>query len=290
MLPSGTLRSKSLAGLILFPALTLPAQSQEPAVIESGEASVRVFGEVVDRRSGEPVPLAAISLLPFAGQVSAAQAIWTGQSDAMGRFRTETISVGAYRLDVRVLPFSELTYVLVLPEEGLVDLRVEMVGVDYQLEPIVASARRMTKLQTEGFYDRQQAGIGTFMARGDIDASMARSVSDLFRSVPGATIVQGSGLAGNRVGLRGGCTPLFVVDGLPLTGPVAIDNLMHVNDVEGVEVYHRGSVPIQYAGQTTCGAVVLWSRDPVTTEGGAPSWKRVLAAVGVGALVLIGVR
>lgn len=64
-------------------------------MIESGEASVRVLGEVVDRRSGEPVPLAAISLLPFAGQVSVAQAIWAGQSDAMGLFQTETIPVGA---------------------------------------------------------------------------------------------------------------------------------------------------------------------------------------------------
>lgn len=280
----------ALAGLVLIPALRLPAQAQDALSDEAVEERIQLFGEVVDRRTGEPIPIAAITLLPLGGQVSSEQPVWSGQSDEAGRFVTETIPIGAYRLNVRAVPFSRLTYTLILAEEGVVDVRVEMVGADYELEPIVASARRMTRLETEGFYEREKVGLGHFVDREDIEGRVATQVSDLFRSVPGARVIQGRGLSSAAIGLRGGCTPLFVLDGSLLSSPVSLDNLIDVNGLEGMEVYHAAAVPIQYSGLTTCGVVMLWSRDPISNSGRALTWKRALAAVGIGALIVLGGR
>jgi hypothetical protein len=81
-----------------------------------------------------------------------------------------------------------------------------------------------------------------------------------------------------------------VIDGMMLQGPVVIDELLSTMHVEAVEVYHGATAPIRYAGQTNCGVVMVWTRDPVTTEGRPLSWKRVAAAVGLGLLAFFGTR
>ena len=55
------------------------------------------------------------------------------------------------------LPFSPLSHLLLLlPEAGIVDVRVQMVPVDFALEPVVVAARRITKLEREGLYERRR--------------------------------------------------------------------------------------------------------------------------------------
>ena len=115
-------------------------------------------------------------------------------------------------------------------------------------------------------------------------------MSDLFRSVPGARVIQGRGLSSASIVLRGGCTPLFVLDGSLLASPVNIDTWISVNSLEGIEVYNSATAPAQYTGLTTCGVVMLWSRDPFTLP--APrelTWRRILAALGIGALIVLDV-
>jgi hypothetical protein len=279
----------ALAGLVLLPSLTGLARAQDPISDEAVEERVQLFGEIVDRRTGEPIPIAAVTLRPPGDQLDSAEPVWSGQSDEIGRFQAGAIPVGAYQLNVIAVPFSRLTYTLILAEEGVVDVRIEMVGFDYQLEPVVASARRMTQLETRGFYERRRVGLGHFVDREDIDSQMAVRVSDLFRSVPGARVIPGRGNSTTIV-LRGGCTPLFVLDGSILARPVALDTWISVNGLEGIEVYHAAAAPVQYTGRTTCGVVMLWSRDPLSLSTPRElSWKRILAAVGIGALIVLDV-
>ena len=267
-----------------------PALGQDPAAAEDTGEIVQLVGTVVDRRTGDPIPLAQVELFPF--PVEGGEPVWSGQSDGRGRFRTESIPLGAYRLDVEMLPFTSLAHPIVFSEEGIVDLRVEMVRVDYELEAVVVSARRQTVLERSGFLERQERGIGHFVTRDDIEASAALRVSDLFRRIPGARVVRGSrgGIESARVLLRGGCTPRVVIDGMMLTGPVVIDDLVATTQVEAVEVYHGSNVPVRYAGRSGCGVVMVWTRDPVTTEGRPLTWRRALVAAGLGLLAFFGTR
>lgn len=267
-----------------------PALGQEPAAAEDTGEIVQLVGTVIDRRTGDPIPLAQVELFPF--PVEGDEPVWSGQSDGRGRFRTESIPLGAYQLDVEMLPFTSLAHPIVFSEEGIVDLRVEMVRVDYELEAVVVSARRQTVLERSGFLERQERGIGHFVTRDDIEASAALRVSDLFRRIPGARVVRGSrgGIESARVLLRGGCTPRVVIDGMMLTGPVVIDDLVATTQVEAVEVYHGSNVPVRYAGRSGCGVVMVWTRDPVTTEGRPLTWRRALVAAGLGLLAFFATR
>lgn len=269
--------------------LPLPSDLAAQDAIPNLEADegVRILGSVVNRATGEPIASAAIALAQFGFERAP---LWSGVSDTDGRFRTDLLPLGAYALTVEILPFSPLAHVLAFPDEGVVDLDVEMVRVDFELEPIVVYARRLTKLERMGFYERQAGATGHFLTGEDIEERAPMRVSDLFRTIPGARVIQGAAGRGDGIRLRGGCTPVVVLDGIVMANPVRIDELFPVMSVEGIEVYHGSGAPIQYTGMTTCGVIILWSRDPTTTEGRALSWARVLTAVGFGVLVVIGAR
>ena len=262
--------------------------AQEAAADGDAEERIELAGTVVDRRTGEPLPAARVELLPFPAE---GEPLWSGEADSRGRFRTESVPLGAYQLDVEMLPFTSLAHPIVFSEAGIVDVRVEMVRVDYELEPVVVSARRQTNLERSGFFERQERGMGHFVTRDEIETSAALRVSDLFWRIPGARVVRGGGgIERASVRLRGGCTPKFVIDGMMLQGPVVIDELLSTMHVEAVEVYHGANAPIRYTGQTNCGVVMVWTRDPVTTEGSPLTWKRVAAVVGLGLLAFFGTR
>ncbi len=261
--------------------------AQDSASGPGAEEGFRIFGSVVDRATGEPVPSAAIAFVRFDSEDEPS---WSGESDADGRFRTDVLALGAYRLSVEVIPWSPLSHLLVLSEEGVGDMRVEMVRVEYELDPIVVSARRISKLEREGFYERRQRGSGHFINREDIEERFPARVSDLFRGIPGTRVITGSFGRSGGILLRGGCTPLVVLDGVRLSNPVRIDELFAVEQLEGIEVYQGSSAPIQYVGISNCGVIMLWSRDPMSAEGRDFSWRRFLVAAGIGVLVVLGAR
>jgi hypothetical protein len=249
-----------------------------------GDEAVRIWGSVVDRVTGGPIPSALITILPFGSE---GEPFWSGQSDAEGSFLTDLMPPGSYEMEVEVLPFSKLTHLLLLTRGGRVDVRVEMVTVDYELPPIVVVATRLTKLESGGFYARREAGRGTFLTRADIAERSPSRLSELFRTIPGARIIQGQFGQGDAIRLRGGCTPVYVLDGVVLSGPVVLDELFPVAGVEGIEVYHGAAAPMEYVGSTSCGVVMLWSRDPTTGTGSPFTWMRLITAVGFGALIAL---
>jgi hypothetical protein len=245
---------------------------------------VTISGSVVDRATGRPIPSASVSFLSFGSE---GEPSWSGQSNTGGLFLTDPMPVGSYEMRVEVLPFSRLTHLLLLTRGGVVDVRVEMVAVDYELPPIVVVATRATKLEAGGFFERRAAGRGTTLTHADIAERSPSRLSELFRTIPGARIIQGQFGQGDAIRLRGGCTPVFVLDGVVISGPVVLDDLFPVAGVEGVEVYHGAAAPMEYVGMTNCGVVMLWSRDPSTATGGPFSWTRLLTAVGLGALIVL---
>jgi hypothetical protein len=155
------------------------------------------------------------------------------------------------------------------------------------MEAIIVTGSRRSRLDASGFYDRlQHGGFGYLMTRADIEQRNPHRVADLFYSIPGAQVVQPARFGqSHQIRLRGGCTPRLVLDGIAVSMPGAVDDVLNVNDLEALEVYPGIAGPIQYLGGT-CGTIMAWTREGV---GGSPlTWKRVLAAAGfVGLAVLL---
>jgi hypothetical protein len=285
------LRSSILAAGALTVLNPLGSHAQDAP---SDDGRAQLIGEVADRLSGDPIPAASVRLVAE----PEARSVWTGQSNEDGEFRTSALPLGEYRVEVSAPPYLPLSEALVLLEEGLVDVRVEMVAVEYELEPIVASARRLTRLERDGFYDRLNRGSGSFMTRAEIETRNPIEVTDLLRGMPGVTVTTVGG--GNEVELRR-CTPLVVLDRVPVetTPTLWIDDLLTPGSLEAIEVYSGLETPIEYFGEarggsggsvqrTDCGVIMLWSRESVLAGGRLlPSWKMILggAAFVVGAFL-----
>ena len=268
-------------------ALALPfglsAQERPNLTVEDG---VQVFGTVQDRRSGEPILAAGVTLVPSSPEGGVP---WSGTSDGSGRFRTDILPIGEYELTIEVLSFATLSGSVVLEEPGVVDLRVEMVTVDYELDPVVAAARRRSRLDEVGFYQRRQLGTGHFVTRADLEDLAPTRISDVFRRIPGVIIEPGFGLMEDTVRLRGGCIPIVVLDGVRMANPIRLDDILNVMDIEALEVHQGpGATPIQYSGITTCGVVMVWSRDPVRQEGEGFSWGKLITAASFFSLFVLG--
>ena len=258
------------------------AQGGQP---NTGVDSVLVSGVLREMLTGASVPGALVTLAPFDDR---ADAVWSGLSDERGAFRTTPLAQGTYEMTVEGgQSFADISHVLILAEGGIVDVWVEMAAVEYELPPIIVVARRVTKLEAGGFYRRREAGRGAFFTRDEIAELAPSQLSELFRRVPGARIIQGRSGSGNTIRLRGGCQPLFVLDGAVLSGFVVLDETFPINGVEGIEVYHGSSVPIEYSGMTTCGVVMLWSRDPSTGSGTPFTWTRLAVAIGLGGIIAL---
>lgn len=277
--------------LVAVSATALPSAACSQAPNGRG---AELVGAIADRRSEDPIPSARVSVVRSSDGVS----VWSGVSDEDGRFRTPAIPLGDYRLHVEAPPFVTLTEPVTLSEAGVVDLRVELVGVDYQLGPIVVVARRSTRLQREGFYDRQRQGLGSFVTRADIEATKPFRTSDLLRQIPGLRVQDvGGGRGGTQISMArdAGCTPLIVVDRAlaELGGPLGgVNERFDPEDLEGIEIFGGASVPAEYTSITNCGVVMFWTRDAGTSASGAwfPSWKKLLVVGSLVGLAILATR
>lgn len=272
--------------VLLFSVLvSSPAVCAQERTEPGADRSVRLVGTVVDRVSGEPVPLVSVQV---AGPESPDEPVWTGLADGRGGFLTDPLVPGTYELRVAGRLFSPVSHLLLLEEPGVVDLRIEMVRARYELEPVVGAARRQNLLERAGFYDRQLSSGGAAVDRDEIEVRDPHLVSDLLREFPGVQLRTGGEVGqGADVRLRGGCMPLYVLDGVVLTGAGSLDEIVSVVDVEGMEVHHQASVPIEYRSLTNCGVIMLWTRDPGVPVRHEFSWLQVIWA-GFAILTLIG--
>src|SRR6185295_6445662 len=98
----------------------------------------------------------------------------------------------------------------------------------------------------QGFDQRRQSGVGTFLTREQIDAKHANATSDLFRMMPSVRLVRtslGMGVRFNsNMNVRGRgntlCVPMIWLDGQKAPG-MEVDDL-RAQDIEAIELY-RGA-------------------------------------------------
>ena len=131
------------------------------------------------------------------------------------------------------------------------------------MEPLVATAIRLRRLEIKGFYERRHwrelLGLGYFFTAEDIDRWRPSSVASFVSTmVPG--IAQGVGNRRLSAGFSSLSCPMTVyLDGISIP-PAELEEFVKPFEVGGIEVYKgAASLPAEFGGSDArCGVVVVW--------------------------------
>jgi hypothetical protein len=182
-----------------------------------------VRGRLVEHETGIPLAGAAVSLASGPGPT---RGIGTRVTNSDGRFLFRTVPPGSYRIIASQLGYRELRDTLQVEPGSDLDLQLPLSVSPIRLEPlVVVSERRPSLGPLRDFENRRRTRAGTFFDHEDIEELNPMLFSDLLRMVPGARVVP-SGPYDYSIRLRGGCTPVLVVDGMPLSTSEGADHLI----------------------------------------------------------------
>lgn len=243
----------------------------------STAAAQTVTGQLVEVGTGRPVELGIITLLaeesdePVDRVLSAANGWFTLRSETPGSFLLSTSAWGFE--DRRVGVFE-------MGEGGELIVEVSLVPRAIELEELVVDLDRpivQHQLVSNGFVDRFNEGFGLFITPVEVGRSAARSTTDLFRGLPGVTLLSPEGgdpggFTNGQLALQvagGWCTPTLFLDGIRLRydDGISVDAVVPLRAVEGVEIYRTpAEVPVAFNatrgpdGGAPCGVILLWTR------------------------------
>jgi hypothetical protein len=272
-------RPASVFALIATLAWAAPVSGQPAA-----DSDVPVTGVVLDLPTGAVLPAASIALYRSDDDRASRESL----TDDDGRFHLEPVPPGSYRIEVSALGYRTVRESLEIRAHGPLDVQIEIVPEALELEPVVVTVTSSRWLGRTGFFDRRTRAVGTFFTRMEILRNATTSLlSDVFRMVPGARVVPPAEFGQTaRVEFRGGCEPALFVDGNPMISGTSVDDVLQAHDVEGMEVYRGITVPPQFSGRGSCGAIVVWTREPGRGDGSValfPTLGRAL--LGLGAVI-----
>lgn len=252
----------------LLPLISSELPAQEPA---DRAPTILVTGRVVEHGTGAAVP-AAMVVLPGHDL--------TQTTDGQGLFQFLHVRPGTHRLRVEHIGYGTLEETLEVPDRGRIELEIRLVREPVEIEPVLVAVERAGGTALRGFYERRRTGLGTYLTRTDLEEPAVSEVSDVLRRVPGLRLVPrtaGGLTVGHDVRFRGNCRPTLFVDGVIVdTRTTSIDEILHPNDVEAVEIYRGAVTPVVFTrGAGSCGALVIWTRTP-GGSGTLPFWKGAL--------------
>lgn len=245
-----------------------------------------IVGVIADRETQRPVEGAVITLWTLEGEAISVL------SDASGRFVFNRLADGRFNISVERIGYQEFTGSITFRDDVGLRLTIDLVQEAVELEPLfVVSEERSRSLSAQGFYERQQRGIGRFVTRDQIDSRNSVRMSDVLETMAGVRMsTAGRSRQQAVVLLRGGCVADVYLDGIRTVAPFPVDALVQPSDVEAVEVYHGSETPARY-GMTNCGTVLIWTRVPnPATPGSQTGSNRVLGVLGLTAIAFLLMR
>jgi hypothetical protein len=250
------------------------------ALAPGGEPTAVFMGRVTD---GDGGPGLAGAIVEINGRVVA-------ETDQSGAFTAPATSVvwGANELTVRHRAFADRSMtdrIWVSNMSETFDLAVAM-GVDPIPLPGVAVEVQSRVLAANGFYERQERiRSGVFLTREEIAERSPRGMGDVVARMLGVATSRSGRDTGSHADSNTGapvaatsfgraedgrpCVPLIFLDGLrmgDLEAPAGVrsglDQLVHPDDVEGVEIYDNVSgLPPRFSPiGAACGVVLIWTR------------------------------
>jgi hypothetical protein len=189
-------------------------------------------------------------------------------SKADGTFSIDSVPTGTQLIYVRQLGFEPVSVQVNVSSRFPAEVRVTLGPITNILDPVLVTARRDYRLDTQGFFKRQRSGWGTFITRDEIERRRPQFITDLLTNVPGLYVVRtssGTMLQSDRVrhvgGAGGDCARLWV-DGTEWRAvmPGDLDAFVSARDVAAIEVYRPGTTPAQFAGIDDCVTLVVWTQ------------------------------
>jgi len=237
-----------LGSLAFIPVGAVRAQSSP-----STPPSAYSLGGIVRDESKAPIQSAELSL------VRRGEGPRVARSGNDGRFSFSDVRPGEIALTARRLGYKSTALDLTMSAGGFASpVEVVMEEVASDIDEVVIEG---SKGHLREFYEHKTTNsFGKFFDRKDIEKKAPALVSELVRTVPGATLSV-SERHGNRVLLRG-CQPTVWIDGTRAMG-AEVDELARPSDLAGVEVYPSwAGLPAQYQDRDNrmCGVIVLWTR------------------------------
>lgn len=235
---------------------TLPAAREAPAQATPAvpETAYDLRGRTLDA-SRRPLGLVEIAM------VRNGAVVHTVISADDGRFSFGRVAAGSVTLHFRRLGYAPAMIDVVVGPGGhptisgivLVDLPSTLA--DIQINTDSADSRY------RGFYERRQqrASFGRFLEHKEIQRLGPPNSSDLFRNVPGISILAAS--PGNTIRIRG-CQPMVRVDGQRVPG-AELDEVIRPGDIGAIEFYPSfAGIPAQFMerGNRLCGLILVWTR------------------------------
>lgn len=243
-------------------------------VVES--AAQVVEGTLLDEETGQPIQGATVTLRRTSegGGSGLARSALTSEA---GAFRMTGVPTGRYTLSAERIGYAPVTsppFDVLRGEVLTLELRASTTAVP--LAPLTVTADRPAlvlspRLASRGFYERQERygrdgmGFGRFLTSADPEIRTAFYATDIFRHIPGTTVVSSGRGYDARVLLRRGCIPTIFLDGTPIrtTSGISINELVSASDLAGVEIYVGLTAPIEFMdmaqGTFPCGSIVLWT-------------------------------
>lgn len=251
-----------LVVLFCFGATGLFAQEREGMATHNAH----IRGVVVDRATEEPISAVEIILASAADE-----RVWAGATDQRGRFRISLLPAGDYELTFRRVGYGTTSESLSVGAGIEAEVRVQLSPRAVDLESIVVTTSRRSRLDGEGFYQRQRYFTGEFFLREDIEDRNPIAVQDLIRMVPGFRVMGGVnpvvfGSRGCPPEICGGCAPAVFLNGMRMEyapgDPTVPDpfQIVHPEQLEAMEIYSGQMTPVQFYTRGACGAIAMWTR------------------------------
>lgn len=243
--------SSVLVILGLFEAARcIPLQGQSSDV--PARPTYALSGIVVDKNQ---TPVASAELT-FSRDGQSVAVLRTTEN---GTFKFDSPSRGAVEVAVRRLGYKARTITLDLDRRP--DAEIVKIVLETLPSEVAAVVVRSDGGRLDQFYQhRKENAYGRFIDRAEIEKSRVRLTSDLFRTVPGASL-RASRRYGNLIRLRG-CQPVVWIDRVPIRD-VELDEVVTPEEIAGIEIYSSSSsTPPQFMdrGGRGCGAIVVWTR------------------------------
>lgn len=243
---------------------------------EATSAQVRIVGRVIEDETELPISYAEVELRSPGGAN-----LGRTEADELGNFEFYVRRASAVRIHVQRLGYEQTTTpILYFDKHNLIQVEVRMDPDAILLAPleIVAWAEVIDNALHEGFRNRLETGLGTYITREEVEARNPVRVTDILRDIPGIEVTGGS--VGSRPSIRmvraanRNCATQIWVDGflvnrrgLSPDGSLSpqdfrIDDVVNPASVEGIEVY-RGlsTVPPEFLNMDAdCGVIAIWTK------------------------------
>jgi hypothetical protein len=188
------------------------------------------------------------------------------RSTPSGGFQLDSLPGGTHTIEVRAIGFGRRREMVSFRPDTTVDVEVRLTRVATVLPEITVKADAGLSE-----FDRRRssmAGGGHFLTQEAIERRRPLRTEDLFRGVPGFSVVPSGGFDYRVVSTRGPsmaggqCSPDFYIDGVKATIDPQIGGGLPVNPAEvyGIESYGgAAAAPAQYTSQGGCGVVLIWT-------------------------------